>query len=385
MNEDSNNFKDNQSRYRSVSVIGIADILGSGIVAIFWCYIAALLTPEQYGELFFVLGIAGTASLISLFGTENTLTVYVAKNVKIGATLYFLSLIIGIVSSLIIIIFFYRIDATLVLIGYIINSLAIGSLLGRKQFSKYAKYILIQKILTLVLGLTFYYAFGVDGILYALALSYSFFIIRIYKEFRSSKIDFSLLRTRFGFVTNNYLYNLSGGLIGNLDKLIIGPIMGFAILGNYSLAMQILSLMMILPHIVFKYTLTHDASGSQNLKIKKITFLASIGIVFLGITVLPHIIPILFPQYIDVIDAIRIMSLAVIPYTLTLLFSSKLLGLEKSKSVLIEKIITLCIMIVGIVILGPLYGIIGISITFVLALSLGAIFLGYIIRTQRLF
>ena len=383
MNEDSNNFKDNQSRYRSITVIGLADTIGSVIAAIFWFYIATLLTPEQYGELFFVLGIAGTASLISLFGTENTLTVYVAKNVKIQATLYFLSLIIGIISSLIIIIFFYRIDVTLVLIGYIINSLAIGSLLGRKQFSSYAKYILIQKILTLVLGLTFYYAFGVDGILYALALSYSFFIIRIYKEFRSSKIDFSLLKSRFGFVTNNYVLRLSGGLIGNLDKLIIAPIMGFAILGNYSLTMQILSIMMMLPHIVFKYTLTHDASGSQNLKIKKITILASIGIVFLGITVLPHIIPILFPKYIDVIDAIRIMSLAVIPYTLTLLFSSKLLGLEKSKFVLIEKITALCIMIGGVVILGPLYGIVGISVAFVLATSVGAVFLGYVIRTQR--
>ena len=383
MNEDSNNFKDNLSRYRSVTVIGLADTIGSVIAAIFWFYIATLLTPEQYGELFFVLGIAGTASLISILGTENTLTVYVAKKVKIQSTLYFLSLIIGMVSSLIIIIFFYRIDASLVLIGYIINSLAIGSLLGRKQFSSYAKYILIQKILTLVLGLTFYYAFGVDGILYALALSYSFFIIRIYKEFRSSKIDFSLLRSRFGFVTNNYMYNLSGGLIGNIDKIIIAPIMGFAILGNYSLTMQILSIMMMLPHIVFKYTLTHDASGSQNLKIKKITILASIGIVFLGITVLPHIIPVLFPKYIDVIDAIRIMSLAVIPYTLTLLFSSKLLGLEKSKFVLIEKITALCIMIGGIVILGPLYGIIGISIAFVLATSVGAVFLGYIIRTQK--
>ena len=164
MNEDSNNFKDNQSRYRSVTTIGLADTIGSVVAAVFWFYIATLLTPEQYGELFFVLSIAGTASLISIFGTENTLTVYVAKNVKIQATLYFLSLIIGIVSSLIIIIFFYRIDATVVLIGYIINSLAIGSLLGRKQFSSYAKYILIQKVLTLVLGLTFYYAFGVDGI-----------------------------------------------------------------------------------------------------------------------------------------------------------------------------------------------------------------------------
>ena len=383
MNEDNNNFKDNQSRYSGITVIGLADTIGSVVAAVFWFYIATLLTPEQYGELFFVLGIAGTASLISIFGTENTLTVYVAKKVKIQSTLYFLSLIIGMISSLIIIIFFYRIDASLVLIGYIINSLAIGSLLGRKQFSSYAKYILIQKVLTLVLGLTFYYAFGVDGILYALALSYSFFIIRIYKEFRSSKIDFSLLRSRFGFVTNNYIYNLSGGLIGNIDKIIIAPIMGFAILGNYSLTMQILSIMMMLPHIVFKYTLTHDASGSQNLKIKKITILASIGIVFLGITVLPHIIPVLFPKYIDVIDAIRIMSLAVIPYTLTLLFSSKLLGLEKSKFVLIEKITALCIMITGVVVLGPLYGIVGISVAFVLATSVGAVFLGYVIRAQR--
>ena len=90
MNEDSNNFKDNQSRYRSVSVIGIADILGSGIVAIFWFYIAALLTPEQYGELFFVLGIAGTSTIISLFGYDITLTDYVENNVKNGAKIYFL-------------------------------------------------------------------------------------------------------------------------------------------------------------------------------------------------------------------------------------------------------------------------------------------------------
>ena len=41
MNEDSNNFKDNLSRYRSVTVIGLADTIGSVIAAIFWflyCY-----------------------------------------------------------------------------------------------------------------------------------------------------------------------------------------------------------------------------------------------------------------------------------------------------------------------------------------------------------
>ena len=36
MNEDSNNFKDNQSRYRSVTTIGLADTIGSVIAAVFW-------------------------------------------------------------------------------------------------------------------------------------------------------------------------------------------------------------------------------------------------------------------------------------------------------------------------------------------------------------
>ena len=40
-------------------------------------------------------------------------------------------------------------------------------------------------------------------------------------------------------------------------------------------------------------------------------------------------------------------------------------------------------MIGGVVILGPLYGILGISVAFVLATSVGAVFLGYVIRTQR--
>ena len=101
-----NDYWGKLEKVKELAHVGSSEIIGRGISAIFWFYIATLLTPEQYGELFFVLGIAGTASLISLFGTGNTLTVYIAKNVKIQATLYSLSLIIGMISSLIIIIFF---------------------------------------------------------------------------------------------------------------------------------------------------------------------------------------------------------------------------------------------------------------------------------------
>ena len=53
-----------------------------------------------------------------------------------------------------------------------------------------------------------------------------------------------------------------------------------------------------------------------------------------------------------------------------LIYKSKLLGLEKSKNPLIATIITVVVTALGIIILGPIYGIIGVSFSFVLA-SLG--------------
>ena len=61
----------------------------------------------------------------------------------------------------------------------------------------------------------------------------------IIKEFKEDRIDFSLLKPRKGFIINNYGINLSSAVGGQIDKLIIGPLFGFELLGNYSLAMQI--------------------------------------------------------------------------------------------------------------------------------------------------
>ena len=52
----------------------------------------------------------------------------------------------------------------------------------------------MQKILMLTLGFGFYYAFGLDGIIYGLAASYIPFTIIVYKICRESEINFSLLK-----------------------------------------------------------------------------------------------------------------------------------------------------------------------------------------------
>jgi len=255
---------------KGLFLVGFADAVGSGIAAIFWFYLANLLLPEEYGEIFYFLGIAGIASYFALFGTQNTIIVYAAKNIKLQSTFYVISLGVGAIGMFIAFIILNRIDVGLLIFGYIINTLATGELLGRKSYESYVKYILIQKGLTFVLGIGFYNLFGVDGIIYALTLTYIAFTIIIYKGFKNSKVDFVLLKNKIGFVTNNYLMNITGAFNGQIDKLVIGPLLGFAILGNYSLALQVVMILFIIPGIVYKYTLTHDASGEQNRQIKKI-------------------------------------------------------------------------------------------------------------------
>ena len=360
---------------KGLASIGFADTIGSGITAIFWFFIASQLSSSSYGEIHYYLGIAGVAQIISLIGNSNVLSVYAAKNVKIISTLFFISLIAGFISSLVVIILLARIDAALLIFGYIIMDLSTGVLLGRKLFKKYTIFILLQKILTLVIGIGFYFSFGEQSIIFALVLSYLPYIIIVGKELKKDKIIFSQLKERKDFIINNYFTNLSGSFAGQIDKIIIAPLLGFELLGNYALALQFYVVLMIFSGIVFKYILTQDSSGIKNKNLKKGILLISILIAILSSIFLPMVIPHLFPQYIETIDAIQIISFSVIPGTITMIYTSKFLALEKSKYVLISKIFSIVIMVTGFMTLGPIFGIMGLSITLVIATSVDALYL----------
>ncbi len=361
--------------------IGLGDVLGSGLSAFFWFYIAAILTPESYGEIHYLISIAGIAQLFSLIGNSSALTVYSAKKVNIQSTLYILSIIPTVISSIVIFILLQRLDVSTLLFGYIIFESVNSVLLGRRLFSKYSKLVILQKALTLSLGVGFYFMFGPEGILFGLSCSFIPYIYFFMKEFRINKINFSLLKTRSGFISNNYFNTLAGGFGGQIDKLIIAPILGFALLGNYSLALQFISVMMIFSSIVFKFILPLDSAGKDTKRIKKYTIILSLIITILGVTLSPIVIPELFPEYIETVIAVQILSISVFFGNLISIFSSKLLSEEKSKSILIANIISVGIIIIGFILLGPILGIVGLSIVHVVALAIESIIL--MLSTKR--
>ena len=378
------NFKKKIIGQKDLASVGFANIVGSGISAIFWLYLASIIEPTKYGEIHYFIAIAAFAQIISLVGSSNVLTVYTAKKIKIQATLFFVSLLVGVVSTIVIIVIFFRFDAGLLVLGYVIFEMVNAVLLGRKAYTEYSKYFLTQKILMLVFGIGFYYLIGFDGILYGLVLSFVPYTVLIFREFKETKIDFGLLKSRKGFIVSNYAMDISGRMGSSIDKLIVAPLLGFALLGNYSLALQFFIILYVIPTIIFKYLLPQDASNNPNNKLKQIAILLSVAISVFGIIVFPHLISNFFPKFIEVTDAIQIMSIAIIPAMLSMIYTSKLLGLEKSKFVLISKIISTSSLIIGFIVLGPILGIIGLASVFVLTAIFEASFLFSVTKIKKL-
>ena len=377
------NLRQKLGEIKGLGLIGFGDITGVILTSIFWFYLASVIEPHEYGEIHFFLSMATIGSSIALFGTQNSITVLTAKGHKIQSGLNLISLGISSITSLFLIIFFQRIDVGIIVIAFVINTLSIGDLLGKKQFFKYSQYNILQKILTLVLGIGFFYAFGPSGIIYALAISYAGYLIRIIKTFQEIPINFKLIKEKSSFLSHNYIMYLAGSFGGQLDKIVVLPLLGSAVLGNYTLALQVITVFTMFTTILFKFLLPQESSGIQNKFLIQIVIIISIIVSVLGIFLSPLVIPNFFPKYVDVGVAIQIMSLSIIPITISTICTSRLLSKEKSKLVLVGNILTVIITMLGILTLGSMYGTMGIAMSFVLTSILEAAYLGLAVKKYQ--
>jgi len=174
--------------------------------------------------------------------------------------------------------------------------------------------------------------------------------------------------------------HLAGSFGSQVDKIIVVPLLGSVVLGNYSLALQVITVFTVFTTIVFKFLLTQESSGIQNRVLSIIVIIISIIISLAGIFLSPLLIPNFFPKYVDAGVAIQIMSLSIIPITIITIYTSRLLAKEKSKFVLIGTSLGVATLVSGIIILGSMYGTIGIAISFVLSTIVESIYLVLIVK-----
>ena len=360
---------------KSISQIGAATAGGNAIAAIFWIYMADLMGQEDYGELGYMLSIAGIATTISILGGQWTMSVYTAKGVRIESSLYFISIITSTVSAIILYFLFENVGMSVYVISLVIFNLFTAEILGKKRYKTYSKIFFLQKIILVALAILLYYILGAEGVLLAYGISYLVFTSRIISALRNHEFNFGLLRQRFKFWMFNYIIQLSNSARAQIDILLIGPLFGFALVGNYFLGLQVLGLFLILPLIIFKYTLPQDSSGSSTKQIKIITVATSIGFALLGIFVAPEVIPLVLPEYTDTVELIPLLSLAIIPRTVTTMLMSGFLGKENNMHLLVGNLIAFSIIVSGILYLPEYFDIVGLAIAYVLSVTIQTIYL----------
>lgn len=261
-------------------------------------------------------------------------------------------------------------------------SLVTSEYLGLKLYKTYSKIIIFQKILQVSLAFSLYYFFDISGIILGIGLSFFPFVFRIYHNFKTVKMDFNIIRNKFSFMSGNYILDISRTLNGNVDKLIVAPIFGFNLLGNYSLAGQIFSVISIIPIVFYQYLLPKESNEGNSSKLKIFLVIISVILALLAVFLASLIIPKLFPNFENATLVTQIMSLAVIPLTINQIYIANLISKEDVKIVLVGSVIFIISQISGIILLGNLFGIVGVGYSFLISTSLETVYL-HVIRNLK--
>jgi len=355
--------------------ITLGNFVGAALTGIFWLLLATIQDVHEYGQLNYVIAIASLSSSISLLGLNTAVTTLVPQGHKqIDIQANQVILISATVCAIIVSLFNWLLG--LFVMGMAFWMMSSYELLSRRLYSKYAINIIGARGSQLVLSIILYNFFGIPGIIVGFIISFFVFSVTYFKTIPQFSKRFDKIRKEFKLSLHLYSYNLSNALLLYFDKLIIAPIYGFTILGYYQLGFQFLMFFSMISVSFYQYLIPEESSGSNRNRIRLYGIALSIIITILVFVLAPVILQTFFPNYINSLNSIRILSLGIIPMMITGTLNSKFLAMKLTRYVLFSSIIYQVTQLVLIIVLGRRFGIDGISLSVVIAMIFQITFLG---------
>ncbi len=341
------------------------------------------LDVHEYGQINYVIAIGSLSSSISLLGLNTAVTTLVPQGHKqIDIQANQVILISATVCAIIASIFNWILG--LFVMGMAFWMMSSYELLSRKLYSKYAINIIGARASQLVLSIILYSFFGISGIIVGFTISFFVFSVTYFKTIPQFSKKFDKIRKEFKLSLHLYSYNLSNALLLYFDKLIIAPIYGYTILGYYQLGFQFLMFFSMISVSFYQYLIPEESSGKKRNKLRVYGIALSVIITILVFVLAPVILKVFFPNYINSLNSIRILSLGIIPMMIAGTLNSKFLAMKRTRYVLISSVIYQVTQMVLIVILGRQFGIDGISLSVVIAMIFQITFLGIVqLRINR--
>lgn len=337
--------------------------------------LATLQDVHEYGQINYVIAIASLSSSISLLGLNTAVTTLVPQGHKqIDIQANQVILISATVCAIIVSLFNWLLG--LFVMGMAFWMMSSYELLSRKLYSKYAINIIGARASQLVLSIILYSFFGIPGIIVGFIISFFVFSVTYFKTIPQFSKRFDKIRKEFKLSLHLYSYNLSNALLLYFDKLIIAPIYGYTVLGYYQLGFQFLMFFSMISVSFYQYLIPEESSGRNRNRIRLYGIALSIIITILVFALAPVILKAFFPNYINSLSSIRILSLGIVPMMITGTLNSKFLAMKLTRYVLFSSIIYQVTQMVLIIVLGRQFGIEGISLSVVIAMIFQITFLG---------
>jgi len=369
----------NTDSIKNFSYVGIGRIITIVFQALFYLVIAALLDPEAYGELIVILALAGTFSIVSLFGLNISMQVFRAKeNYEVTNQITTLFIILTTAAALILLTI--NQIAAFLCIATSFFAMTQSHLLGSKQYKKSAIYSIIKSGTFFVIPILLYFVFDINGIVFGMAISNFLGSIPFFKNlsFRS----LTGMKNYYKVLIHNFGVHAGISLPYTIDKLLIAPLFGFLIVGIYTFNLQVFIAISVLPGILSQYLISEESSGVRHRKLSLVVVLASFVLAVIVIILAPVLVPIFYPLYAEGIESLQIMVITIIPLSIEVIFRSRLLA-QTSTRIGFTLFVRIGSMLILLVVLGEIYGLVGLSVAVLISQCANTLFLYILYRKSR--
>ena len=246
-------------------------------------------------------------------------------------------------------------------VGISLFGVLISGIQAKQKYRTVSKYILLRSPITVALALFLYYFLGMDGIFLGYFIASLLVLRELFSLTKNRKIEFSSLKQKIKFMIHSYATRLSDVFFIWGDKIVIGMLFGFSLLGDFYFAFQYLALILTIPRAVGQYLVPQESQGKKNKKIKQFSLLIACIVAIFSIIIVPDLVRVLIPKYENAILPIQIMSISIIPAVISSIQQSEFAGRENSKVILFGQIIKSGIYFILIILLGTNFGIIGLA------------------------
>ncbi|MGI0016270.1 MAG: hypothetical protein ACREBU_22850, partial [Nitrososphaera sp.] len=273
----------------------MASLIGAG----FWLTMGTLTDVKEFGEANYFLSLASILSSASLLGLDLAIMTYLPKgDQRLVQQAAVIVVFTNAAVSIPFLIVSQYLPSTLMILGTSFYAMAIADVLGRKKYRSFLVLKIGERAVQFALSILLYLMMGVNGMLIGYGVALLIFSYGFFKELKysvssiagrklvlsgsksavpnvktgttsSHLIRFTdAVKPKLKFITHAYAMSLAQSSTSYADKLIIGPVFGFYILGLYQLGFQILLFAGVVPLSLGQYLLPQEASGAQGNRVK---------------------------------------------------------------------------------------------------------------------